>query len=716
MDRRLFEFDGHVKYPSIVAVKEALKGLIREAEEAGDTALAELRKERYKDLTYEDIEIENLHQFSNGRILVCIIVRERGWMRYDLEIGVADMFDIIEEYQIPYLVAKTFDEMRALVADKTDIEPRLVYQEWRKTFGCIVDSENKCEVIPELLGNVRFSKIERRFTEYDPVALNSGTVYVEDLSVGSEEIFVYVRDDYEPEPPDPDDMTVTRVPMVKGITTLNFKLNKPYTNPVWNLTITAPDLVVGPTVVAEDGQSANVELSLTPGRDYRPAKIKIDIVADVNGDVWTFNKEFEHTPVSFSGFSGSNNLQNVCTSRLDLWGSNKATGLKAYGPLKVRYTSNDDPAVVINYEADILSFSTSGSSLYVRHNCPVFERPGQLRYPLLVDGPEPDSSNWTEAFTGVTMHPPVGATRIIAEPISIVKGETEYDFIGTVKVYWDDEAKTPVDNSTYESHKLTLDPKHNPRSGIKANPTGYDLHFSVLEEAPIDEMTILSKITSYSYTGYPSTWFEHRYNYKGTGGPELVWDRMQYSKQTGVIKIIDPNGVTMDKTLTKVGFQEGIWSTMSEPKRVSGGVGFQVTLDMHIVQYNRPRKELTVVSVSDGDKQYDLETVFDYIPVDIGTLTYVYDPINLVNRFTVKLPEGGIKAEDLIVERDYSYGDNATLTTGWLRDQTVVDEGTVTFTATANRGDDYTYYRFWFANAKELTSSYYVSGEFPHNQ
>lgn len=714
MSRRLFEFDGNVKYPGIVAVKKALEGLIQEAKDQGDADLVAIREERYKDLTYMDIELENLHQFSNGRILVCVIVRQRGWLRYDLEIGVADMFDIIEEYKIPFLEVNTKDEMKTMVADKSDKEPRLVYQTWRNRFAVVIDNEAQCQAIPDLLGQVRFSKIERFEEPYDPEELNSGIVAIEDLSVGTEEIFVYNRDDYTPDPTNPEDMVITRVPMEKGITTLNFKLNKPYTSPVWDVKIAAPDLIIGDVVVSEDGQAASVELSLDPKKEYSPGNRKIEIIVTVNGDEWTSDKTFEHTPITFSSRGGLNSISNVLTSQLSTWGGNSATGIKAYGPIEVTYKANDD-TITNTYEAEISSYYTSGSSLYVKHTCPEFPRPGLVTYPLLVDGAIPDTSNWVEGWTGVTMHPPKGATKIVVEPISVVKGDTEYDFIGTVNIYWDDGKKSPVEEVKYEDLKLGMDEKHNGRAGMTTTDTGYKLHFSVLDEAPIDTMTILSRVRSYAYTGYPNTWFEHRYNYTGGEQATVIWDRMSYSSQPGVIRIIDANGVTLDNQLTKVGFQEGIWQSVTDPKRVTEGVGFQVTLDMHIVGYNVPAKALTVISLSDGVKQYDIETMFDYVPVDIGTLDYYYDDVSKTNKFTVHLPADGIDAEDLIVERDYNYGDGS-LTTGWVRDRANVDNKTVTFSLLANRGTPHTFYRIYFANAKELTSMYRITGEFQHKE
>lgn len=715
MDRSIFEFNGHVKYPGIVAAKRALQGLIQEAVDAGDEALAALRRERYDGLTYKDIELENLIQFPDGRILVCIVARDRGWLRWDMEIGVADMFDIISEYNVPMVEVNSLEDLRDMITDKSDIEPRLVYQVWNNKFGLIVQNEKDCNSIPDLLGRIRFSLIKRMGEPFDPISLMSGSVLVEDTSVGSEQIAVYIREDYEAQPPDPDDMICIRTPMVQGMSLLTFKLNKTYQMPTWNITVESPDLEVGETKVAADGQSATVELSLKLHKEYYPGIRKVKVTATVSGDVWSFDKDFEHTPVSFSSYSGSNNISNVLTASFGTWGGNSAVGFKAYGPVNVKYESDDKVPIKSEFTAEITSSYGSGSTFYVKFTCPEFERPGGLRFPVMIDGNDTDSSNWTEGRVAVTMHPPVGATKIIVEPISVVRGETDYDFIGTIKLYWNDEAKTPVDNPRYEDLKLEIDPKHNTGPTITQTADGYKLHFWRLEEAPIDVFTLLARARSYSYTGYPFAWFEHRYNYTGGEQTQLKWDRMIYSNQRGVVKMIDDRGVTLNPNWTKVGFQEGIWSTCTDPKPVADGVGHYVVLDMHIVQYNRPASELTVISLNDGTKQHDLETVFDYKPVDFGTLSAVYDGINRRMYFTVTLPPGGIKAEDLIVERDYNYGDQGTVTTGWIRDSKVINENTVTFTCNPSWNPDETFYRIWFSNAKELTSSYRWTDTVKHN-
>lgn len=709
MRKYLYNYNEHIKYPGLVATIRALKGLIRDAEEAGDTALAELRRERYHDLTYRDIELENLVQFPNGRIVTCVIARLRGWLRYDLEIGLADMFDIIEEYKVPIKELDNFDQLKSIIADQSQIENCLVYQRWNKRFGIIVKDENETSDIPRLLGEVAFGSISRDVAAYDPVTLMCGTALVEDIAIGSELMAVYLRSEYIPDPPDPDDIEIVRIPMSKGVTRLSFKLNKVYPNPVWNATAVAPELVASEIVVSPDGRSATMDFSLIKNRKYYPGVRKLEVTVEVSGDEWVKDKSFQHNPVDFGSMSGSNDINDVLTSTLGVWSGDTAKGMVATGPVTVKYTSDDDdPLKAFQYDEEITSQYTTSSTLYIKTKCPVFQDPGQVRYYVMVDGPAPDSSNWAETATGVQIHPPEGATKIIVEPITLVKGDTEYDYIGTVNAYWNDEAKTPVRNPSYGDLKVTRTPsEQEARQSIKASATGYDLHFSILNET-IDEMTVKAKLSSYAYIGYPYAWFEHRYNY--TGGDQVVaeWSRMIYSYQTGIFKYIRADGVTVNDLFTKVGFQEGIWSTMTNPKLVTDGIGNTITLDMHVTQYNRPGKELTIISLSDGDKQYDIKKEFDYKPVQFESITTSYDEVDKLMKFTVTMPEGGLDANNLIVERDYDYGGGGTVTSGWIRSWEVVDSRTVTFSTFVNNsaGATETFYRIWFSNKLEETSSY----------
>lgn len=711
--KRLFEHKGNGKFPGLPCVKKALEAIIKEAEEAGEFEKAEGYKERYKDLTHKDVELESLIQFPKGRILVCVVARHRGWLRYDLEVGVADMFDVINEYQIPVTLVDTKDDLRTLLADKVDIEPKLIYQEWNKKFGFILENATHIDGIHELLGGVQFSKIDYQEGAYDPEVLNSGTVIVDDISVGIENMMLYFRDDYKPEGPGDDEVVIVREPMVACKTKIVFTLNSKIVMPTWAVNVTAPDFDIAEPVIADDKKSGYIELTLKNKR-YYPGERKVTGTVTINEVDFEFDKSFQHNPVDINSWSGSNDKNDEFTLQVGLRGNAKGTDMAITGNITYKY--NDENGKPTTFTTEIIRHYGSGSTWYIKSKAPIFKTAESVRYEFIYDNTTvPDSSSYMDGSCSGLMHMPEGATGIIVIPISLKPTDIEYEYEAVVEVTFNDPARTPIKNGLYGSSTILLNGEVNNRGRIYEKETGYRLHFTQLSGVTIDQLTVTAKVTAYDYIGYPSAWFEHRYGYTGGEGVFITWDRMQYSRKRGNLKYITAEGVTNEQAIiTKKGFKEGIWSTCSNPKRTSDGIGWYVDLDMHIVDYNRPKKEFSTITLDVDGTQYDLKEEFDYKPVDPGTYTVKFDETNSVIVWTFTTAEGGTPPADVIVERDYDYGDDGSLTSGWVRNKEVTGDNTYTFSLNANRWGDHTYYRVWFSNEKEPTSSYYLQTRFVH--
>lgn len=380
--KKLIENNGPIKAPGLPCVKQALAKIVTDLELAGELEKADQARERYKDLTYKDIQLESLIQFPKGRILVCAVVRYRGWLRYDLEVGVADMFDVIKEYAIPIKLLNSEDDLHPLLADKSNLEPMFVYQEWNKTFGFILSDDTQLNSIRDLLCDVAFGKVEYIPGAYDSVTHNTGSVIIDDISVGIEDCLMFFRSDYKPEGPSDDEVVITREPMVDGKTKLVFTLNSKITLPTWAVEVTAPDLEVGEPVIAEDKKSGYVVLSLKPkvyGQGIRSVKGKVTI----NGVEFEFDKSFQHNPAWVNQYSSVNDINDTLTLNIGYSGDFKANTVRVIGDIDFSYKDIDDK--LVEYTTAPTRVSGSGSMLSVRSQTHVFLKPTELNYIFLSD-------------------------------------------------------------------------------------------------------------------------------------------------------------------------------------------------------------------------------------------------------------------------------------------------------------------------------------------
>uniref|UniRef100_A0AAU8KYE5 Tail protein n=1 Tax=Pantoea phage Survivor TaxID=3232176 RepID=A0AAU8KYE5_9CAUD len=710
--QRVFDSTASIRFPAWPCVKIELERIKNEFLAAGDMASYERCVQRYDGLTYKDIEIEKIALMSDGRLKVCIIVRNRGFARYDLRIHPITLRQVLDCYELEVVEFESPADLRNELASESRLGlAEVCYNKWNDTFGVIVPTQAQINVIPDVLGGIRFDKIIANVEDYDNDVMTSGFMTVVDRAIGSQDVLLYIRDQYKPEQPDGDDFTVRRSAMVMGLTTITFTVGKKLPDITWDVKLTHPSFDAGELVIAPDKQSATMELRLKKAR-YTGGKQEIKGTATINGAGFPVDVGFQHNPPVMGSYSGGNhNVWTTMEAEIGFWGGVQAKDLIISDGMDIKYTeAGQEHSLNIPFTRR----SNSGSYLKVFGTFPGFNEEGDFDYWFMVDSQEGDSTNWVESTGSRYLPMPDGATGIIAIPEEIIKTDVEYVFTAKVKVTFNDEARTPVTGSISYDPTIVTNGKPGERFNIKQTPDGYELKYTGLESVDVTDIELLCKVTAYSYSGFPKTYFEHRYGYTGPEGVVVDWQRMERSNKRGVFKYINANGVTdTEKVWKKINMMDGIWSTMSEFRNVSGGVGVYCDLDMHIVDYNRPKAGLTRLTFSLDGVQQDIDVQFEYNPVELESVTGKYNAETNQMEWTIKLPESGITSDKLIVERDYSYG-NASLTTGWIRNKTDVDEKTSTFTTNVGWENE-TYYRIYFSNLDDLTSVYFWTGTISHS-
>lgn len=710
--QRVFDSTANIRFPAWPCVKIALEKIKNDFLAAGDMASYERCVQRYDGLTYKDIEIEKIALMSDGRLKVCIIVRNRGFARYDLLIHQVTLLQVLEEYKLEVHQFETLEDLRAELATDSRVGvAEVCYNKWNGTFGVIVPTVSQINVIPDVLGGIRFDKIIANVEDYDNKYMTSGFMKVVDRAIGEQDVLLYVREHYKPEQPDEDDFTVRRSTMQMGVTTLNFKLGKPIENPTWAVTMEHPDFDAGSLDIAEDRQSAAIELRLKP-KGYYGGKRTITGTATINGAEFTFDVSFQHNPPEVGSYSvGNHKTWTTLQADFGFWGGVQARDLIVAETCNIKYSENG-----VDYDEDIpfTSRTNSGSTLRLFSTIKGFEEQGDFEYSVMVETQEGDSTNYIMT-TGTRYLPmPPGATGIIAIPEEIIKTDVEYVFTANVKITFNDEARSPVLGTIGFDPTIIVNGKSGERYSIKQTDVGYELKFTALGSVDVTDIELSCKVTAYAYSGFPYTWFEHRYGYTGPEGIVSTWDRMERWYKRGVFKYIKANGVTdANMEWKRVNIMPGIWEGWDELKKITTGVGMSTNVNMHVVNYNRPASGLTRFTFTLDGVQHDHDVVFEYEPVEIESLTGKYNKETGRMDWTLKLPADGITSDKLVVERDYSYG-NASLTPGWITSKNDVDEKTVQFTTNIGWDPNETYYRLHFSNLDHPTSIYFWTGTVSH--
>ncbi|AEV89646.1 hypothetical protein OBP_209 [Pseudomonas phage OBP] len=709
---KVFDSTTLLKYPAWPCVKIALKKIQDKYLAEGNQAMYDQCVKRYGGMGYRDIQIESICPFPDGRLQVCFVARHRGFARYDLEIFPVTFKQMLDEFEVHVPIMETQDDLRAVLSNKQDVDSYVIYNDWNQTFGVIIQTEALINTIPDLLGNIQFDKIRALTADYDPESMTSGSVSVEDLSLGIQNAALYIRDQYRPIGPDEDDMTVTRSQMVAGISTLTFTLGKKLEGAEWVLAATHPDFDADELVINPDGKTAKLKLTLKRKAFY-PGKREIKGKVTVNGVEFEFDKSFDHSPPNWNSMScGNLSVWKQIQGQYWFGGGVQANTLTIPGKIFYDYNEGGED---IHLEAVVTSLSGSSDRLTVVTDGPGFNELGEFNVSFLVDGANGDTSNWIIGSGARYLNWPEGATGIIAIPEPLEKTEVEYLFKAKVAITFNDPARTPIKGRIGFDATVLMNETSGERFNITQTTEGYELKFTNLSE--VDVQTVLStvKVTAYEYIKQPSTWFEHRYGYTGPEGVVVNWERMTRYRKRGVFKLIKANGITDGQATWKnKNLMPGIWSSISNISPISDGVGTAAVLDMHIVDYNRPASGLTRVTLEVNGEQVDIDTEFTYTPVDVGEITAQFDPEKKMMQFTLRLPEGGITSDKVIVERDYNYG-NDSLTTGWISGRENPNERTVTFYCLIGWDPNETYYRLYFSNQDDLTSVYFHTATYPHS-
>ena len=442
-----------------------------------------------------------------------------------------------------------------------------------------------------------------------------------------------------------------------------------------------------------------------------PVKSNISGVL-VNGtDKISFQKEIERKTIFFNQYSGYTRNTSTAFADLGLPGDKSLANNIINAPTaKLEYTEGGEKKT---FDSEVKSGSAIDAETYrMTLTCPQFSEYARVVTKLWVDDKTiPNSSTYVDCFFEGLVPLPEGATGIIAEPESLDATDVKFQYAGKIKFFFNDPAKTPVVDPLI-SGDVELNGAPWNYVGMYATETGYDLKFNRLDETVVDTLFVRGKCAANGYMSRPEILFEQRYGY--TGGNQLVteWDNMVKSSVNGTFRVIDEKGNTTYVNEWEVkGFEPGIWGGTGPLKirKIQKGLLGETSLSAHINTVNKPDSAATnIVILADG-VEYTSRTEFDYIPVDPGEVSVVYDKERNLGVWTVKLPEDGITSDKLVVQRDYTYGEAAggSNTFNWIRDAKIIDEKTVTFTTyVANKSS--TNYEVWFSNADVKCSSHSV--------
>lgn len=469
--------------------------------------------------------------------------------------------------------------------------------------------------------------------------------------------------------------------------------------------IAGTGFVLEPINVTPDGEHYTLSFQLNPDA---PTKSKISGVLVNGSDEIAFSKEIERKKIFFNQYSGMSTSTSMASMDIGVSGEDtSAKNLICASNALLKYTEN---GVKKTFNSEIKTANARNEDMYrITFTAPQFSEATSVINNLWFDDKSvPNSSTYMDGTFEGLMPMPAGATGIIAEPESLDATDVKFQFDGKIKFFFNDPAKTPVTKpSIYGNVKLNGVPWNS--VNITEDDTGYGLKFNRLDETVVETLLMEGVGSAYGYIGYPKISFEQRYGY--TGGKQLIseWGNMVKYGVPGMFRVIDEKGNTVyvDKWEVK-GFEPGIWDGTGPLKITKGAQGLYGTgsLDMHINGLNKPDSGVTnIVILADG-VEYTSRTEFDYIPVDPGEVSVVYDKERDLAVFTVKLPENGITSDKFVVQRDYTYGsaEGGSNTFNWIRDAKAIDERTVTFTCYV-MGKASTTYEVWFSNADVKCSS-----------
>ena len=429
----------------------------------------------------------------------------------------------------------------------------------------------------------------------------------------------------------------------------------------------------------------------------------------VNGtDEIAFSKEIERKTIFFNQYSGSSSSVSMASMNIGVMGDEtSANNLICRPTALLTYT---EAGTSKTFDSEIKSAVARDEDMYrITFTAPQFSEAVSVTNNLWIDDKTvPNSSTYMDGSFEGLMPMPTGATGVIAEPESLDATDVKFQFDGRIKFFFNDPAKTPVTKPSI-SGKVKLNGTLWNSVTITETGTGYGLKFNRLDETVIETLLMEGESGAYGYIGYPKVTFEQRYGY--TGGKQLVteWGNMVKYDTPGVFRVIDEKGNTVYVNKWEVkGFEPGIWGGTGPLKITKGAYGLYGTseLGMHIVSLNKPDSGATNIVVLADGVEYTSRTEFDYIPVDPGEVSVVYDKEKDLAVFTVKLPEDGITSDKFVVQRDYTYGasDGGSNTFNWIRDAKAIDEKTVTFTCYVMSKAS-TDYEVWFSNSDVKCSS-----------
>lgn len=184
--------------PLYTPVKKFLEERIAKLEINDPNGELPLALERYTGIVAGDLVLENAVSFPDGAVRACFCARKEGFARVDVDIVQVPMKDIIEDFAVPMTVINTVDDIKDFA--KANTEPYvLLWLDYLQTYGVMLtqNSAKTHEGAQNAFGNLFFQSyiISREtLTSIDPETYESGTLQIDDPSMGSATYPVFINE------------------------------------------------------------------------------------------------------------------------------------------------------------------------------------------------------------------------------------------------------------------------------------------------------------------------------------------------------------------------------------------------------------------------------------------------------------------------------------------------------------------------------------------